>query len=178
MPATLVIPRPATGEFAPYYGKYIDLVRGDDALEVLASQIEDTLHLTRDLSERQALHRYAPGKWSVKDTLGHLADAERVFSYRAMRFARADQTPLPGFEETTYVPAADCDRLPIRQLADAFGAVRGSTLAFLGALDPAALERRGEAKAQGVSVRALAWIMAGHERHHVALLRERYGLGT
>jgi uncharacterized damage-inducible protein DinB len=176
MPATLVILRPAAGEFAPYYGRYIDLVPGDDALEALATQIDGTLRLTRTLSDAQALHRYAPGKWSVKDTLGHLTDAERVFSYRAMRFARADATPLPGFDETTYVPAANCDRFPVAQLADAFGAVRGSTLAFFATLEPAALERRGDANAQAVSVRALAWIIAGHERHHVALLRERYGL--
>jgi hypothetical protein len=178
MPATLVIPRPAANEFAPYYGKYIDLVPGDDALEALATQIEGTVRLTRGLSETQALHRYAPGKWSVKDTLGHLADAERVFSYRAMRFARADATPLPGFDENIYVPAANCDRVAVASLADAYGAVRASTLALLGTLDPASIERRGEANSQAVSVRALAWIMAGHERHHVALLRERYGLGA
>jgi hypothetical protein len=177
MPATLVIPRPAAGEFAPYYSRYIDLVPGDDALEVLSTQIEATLRLTRNLSETQALHRYAPDQWSVKDTLGHISDTERVFSYRAMRFARADATALPGFDEKIYVPTANCDQFPVAQLAEGFAAVRGATLALYRALDPEALTRSGDANTQGVTVRALAWITAGHERHHVTLLRERYGLG-
>jgi hypothetical protein len=171
------ITRPAEGEYNPYYGRYISQVPGDDALDALDAQIGETLALLAPLDEARALHRYAPGKWSVKETIGHVADAERVFAYRALRFARADATPLPGFDENVYVPAGRFDARPIDALRDELARVRAATLALFRSFDPAALARRGEASGNPVSVRALAWIIAGHERHHAALLRERYGLG-
>lgn len=174
---TITIARPAADEYLEYYGRYIALVPGDDALPVLARAQAETHRLLAGLDEARALHRYAPGKWSVKEVLGHLADGERVFGYRALRFARADQTPLPGFDENTWVPAGRFDARPIAALADEFRAVRAASLALFGGLDADALVRRGSANGAAVSVRALAWIVAGHERHHVALLRERYGIG-
>jgi DinB superfamily len=177
MPATFSIPRPEEGEFLPYYGKYIALVEGDDALAALQRQIPDTLKLLSGLDEKRALHRYAPGKWSVKDVIVHVTDAERVFAYRAMRFAREDQTPLPGFDEVPYASAAAADSVPLPTVIEGLRAIRAASIALFSSLEVDALTRRGQANDSPVTVRALAWIMAGHEKHHVTLLRERYGLG-
>ena len=177
MRTTISIPRPGTDEFAPYYAPYVVRVPGDDALLTLASHIETWHPVLRDLSDAQALHRYAPGKWSVKEVLGHVCDAERVFAYRALRFARADSTPLPGFDENAWVPAAGNNRRPVVDIADELRAVRAATVALFRSLDADALARRGEANGRTISVRALAWIAAGHALHHEAILSERYGLG-
>jgi len=171
----LRIAKPELDEYLAYYGKYIALV-GDDALAALRSQAASTPRLLKGVNETQAMFRYAPGKWSVKEVLGHMMDGERVFGYRALRFARADRTPLPGFDETTWVPAAGFDRHTLVELAAEYEAVRAATLALFGSFDEAALVRRGAANNAEVSVRALAHIIAGHELHHVGLLRERYGL--
>lgn len=170
------IPRPAADEHIPYFGRYIALVPGDDAWPALESQLEDTLRLVRPLDEARARHRYEPGKWSVKEVLGHIADVERVFTYRALRFARADATPLPGFDENTWVPAADFDARPLADRIEDLRAVRAGTLALLRGLDEAMLKRGGLANDGHVTVRALAWMTAGHELHHRRLLQERYGL--
>jgi DinB family protein len=177
MLTTIAIPRPGADEHLPYYGKYIAQVPGDDAMTTLVSHIESWHPALRKLTDEQALHRYAPGKWSVKEVLGHLSDGERVFTYRALRFARADATPLPGFDENTWVPASGADRRPIADLADELKAVRAATVALFRSFDGEMLVRRGEANGAAVSVRALAWICAGHAIHHHTLLRERYGLG-
>jgi hypothetical protein len=170
------IPRPEPTEYRAYYGRYIEQVPNDDALAMLTSQIGDTLRLLRGLDEARALHRYDHGKWSVKEVVGHLCDAERVFAYRAMRFGRADATELPGFDETAYVPAGAFDARSIADLASEFEHLRACTLALFRGFEDAALVRGGVASDSFVTVRALAWIIAGHERHHVTLLRERYGL--
>lgn len=172
------IARPTPDEFLPYYGKYIAKVPGDDARTALADQIEASLGLLAPLSDAQALHRYAPEKWSVKQVLGHLIDSERVFGYRALRFGRADATSLPGFDENTYVANARFDALPFADLLAEWRAVRASTCALYAGFDAEALLRRGTANDGVASVRALAWIVAGHELHHVSLLRERYGVGA
>jgi DinB family protein len=177
MPTTIAIPRPGADEHVPYYATYIAQVPGDDALPTLAEHIEAWHPALRRLTDAQALHRYAPGKWSVKEVLGHLCDGERVFGYRALRFARADATPLPGFDENAWVPNAGSDRRPVAELADELRAVRASSLALFRSFDAAALARRGDANGHGISVRALAWIIAGHAIHHQTILRERYGLG-
>ena len=168
--------RPVAGEFIPYYGKYIALVPAGNLGEILAAQHAVTQRLLAPLTDARGLHRYAPGKWSIKEVVGHLADAERVFAYRALRFARADATPLTGFDENVYVPAGGFDRRPLGSILDEFGAVRGATRALLASLDEPAWLRRGVANGDGSSVRALGCIIAGHELHHVALLRERYGV--
>jgi len=171
----LRIPKPRSDEHAEYYARYIRLV-GDDALAALRAQSASTPRMLSGLSEAQAMHRYAPGKWSVKEVVGHVTDAERVFGYRALRIARADTTPMPGFDENAWVPAANFDRRSMPELVAGYQAVRAATVALLSSFDEAALTRRGTANDQEVSVRALAHIMAGHELHHMTILRERYGL--
>jgi hypothetical protein len=149
---------------------------GDDALGALRAQSASTPRLLSGLSEAQAMHRYAAGKWSVKEVVGHIIDGERVFSYRALRIARADTTPLPGFDEEAWVPAAHFDRRPMPDLVADYQTVRAATVALFASFDEDALTRIGTANDQPVSVRALAHMIAGHELHHVGLLRERYGL--
>jgi hypothetical protein len=165
---------PAADEFVPYYGKYIALVPESAAIPALERQLENMLPHLRGLDDAQGALRYAPGKWSIKQVLGHLIDSERIFAYRALRFARADRTDLPGFDENAFVEAAGSDRLPIRALVDEIELVRRSTLAMFRALDEEAWLRRGVASGAGISVRALAFIIAGHGHHHVGLLNERY----
>jgi uncharacterized damage-inducible protein DinB len=177
MPATLAIARPAPDEFFAYYGKYVDRVPGEDALPALRDQIAETARLLTPLDEAKALHRYAPGKWSVKEVVGHLADAERVFAYRALRMGRRDATPLSGFDESAYVPAGRFDSRPLAEILREYETVRAATLALFGGMDPEALLFRGTANGKEISVRALAWIMAGHELHHRGLLVEKYGVG-
>ena len=177
MPATLAIARPAPDEYLEYYQKYINLVPGEDGLPALRGQIGETSRLLRSLDETKAMHRYAPGKWSVKEVVGHLADGERVFAYRALRIGRGDQTPLAGFDENTYVPAGRFDTRSLSDILHEYELVRASSLALFGSMDEEALVRRGVANGDTISVRALAWIIAGHELHHRRLLIERYGVG-
>lgn len=175
---TAVIPgRPAADEFAPYYATYIDKVPGDDPLAALEAQTAETAVALGRVDTAKAGHRYAPGKWSVREVIGHITDAERVFSYRVLRFARADQTDLPGFDENAWMPHARFDAAPLADLIRAWRVQRTATLVLLRSLDAAAWTRRGTANGKPVSVRALAWIIAGHERHHLGVLRERYGIG-
>jgi uncharacterized damage-inducible protein DinB len=171
---TAAIPRPGAAEYSPYYGRYIDRVPEGDLLRTLEGQARETQSLLAGLSDAKALHRYAPDKWSIKEVIGHVADTERVFTYRALCFARADETPLPGFDEQAWAPAGRFDARSLKDLAAELGAVRRATIALLSGLDAEALARRGTADNKAITVRALAWIIAGHERHHVALLHERY----
>lgn len=169
-----VIPRPAPGDYPGFYASYVETLADGDVVRMLEEQADDLLELLRALGEDGAGTRYASGKWSVKEVVGHVADAERVFAYRALRFARADATPLPGFDENAYVAAAGFDRRTVADLAEEFADVRRATVKFFCSLDAEALARSGTANGARVTVGALAWIIAGHERHHVRLLRERY----
>jgi len=171
----LRIPKPRPEEHIEYFAKYIKLV-GDDALAALRAQSASTPRVLSGLSEAQAMHRYAPGKWSVKEVVGHVMDMERVFAYRALTAARADSTPLPGVDENGWMPAAPFDRRPLPELVSEFQAVRAASVAMFSGFDEESLTRMGTANGNPVSVRAIAHIIAGHELHHVALLRERYGL--
>jgi DinB superfamily len=166
--------RPDSAEYAPYYEKYISLVPGDNIVTTLSSQIEDTLALLRVLSESQGELRYAPGKWSIKEVIGHLIDAERIFTYRALRMARSDQTPLPGFDENSYVENGNFGERRVVELADEFQAVRKSSVYIFRHLGEDAWARRGVASDNEMSVRAIAHILAGHELHHLGLIRARY----
>ena len=166
---------PAADEYAPYYGKYVALV-GPDLLAALEAQARSTAALLAATSEERGDHRYAEGKWCVKEVIGLLADGERVFAYRALRFARTDTTELPGFDENVYVPAGRFDRRTLASVAAEFAAVRTATLTLVRSFDEESLARRGSANNTPVSVRGLVAIIAGHEAHHVKLLRERYGL--
>ena len=171
----LLIARPAPDEFAPYYGRYIDLVK-DDILGALRENGEETRRLLASLPDTKADFRYAPEKWSVKEVVGHMADAERIFTYRALRFARADETPLPGFDENHFVEESRFSHRPLSSLLDEFGAVRAASIAFFENLDEAAWSRAGVANEVRMSVRAIAFAIAGHELHHRKILVERYGV--
>ena len=166
--------RPTPSEYAPYYERYIQLVPDGSALDHLRSQIGETLELLRSVSEEKSNYRYAPGKWSVKEVVGHVADSERVFAYRALRFARNDQTPLPGFDENDYTANSNFADRPLGGVAEEFRAVRMATIALFEGMSREALARQGTANDTRVSVRALVWIIAGHERHHRKILQERY----
>jgi len=166
--------KPEKGEFLPYYGTYIDLVGSGDVLATLSTQMAETQALLRSLPASVATYRYAPDKWSVNEVVGHLIDSERIFAARALRFARSDPTPLPGFEQDDYVSNSSFDRYPLGELASELGSVRESTIFLFKHLQEDAWMRRGIANDAEVSVRALAYIIAGHELHHREILRARY----
>jgi uncharacterized damage-inducible protein DinB len=173
MPQT-TIARPAADEHAPYYGKYIALVPNGDVVAVLRDQSAETVRLLRNLPPGKADYAYAPGKWTVKEVVGHVIDAERIFAYRVLRFARGDKTELASFDENTYVPAGQFGRRTMNDLLEEYEAVRASSIHLARHLEAEALDRRGTASQNPVTVRALLYIIAGHERHHIGLLRERY----
>lgn len=166
--------RPGTGEYDAYYGRYISLVDTDDIVDALERQVQETKILLSRLSEQQADFRYAPGKWNVKEVVGHMNDTERIMSYRALRIARGDKTPLAGFEQDDYIPAGKFDRRTIQDLLTEFVAIRGATIELLRHLDPESAERRGTASDKQITARALAYIIAGHELHHRRILQEKY----
>jgi len=172
-----MLERPRPDEFAKHYQTYVDRVPDGDVVELLARQIEETGALLATVPEADAGFRYAPGKWSIREVMGHLADSERVFSYRALRFARGDETPLASFDQDQWMPGSRFDQRPLGDLVAEFRAVRQATLALLRSCNPDAFARWGTASGHRVTVRALAYVIAGHERHHVAILRERYGVG-
>jgi DinB family protein len=170
--------RPQADEYAPFYAGYIARVPEGDVLELLARQAKDTQALLSSLTPDRASYRYQPGKWSVTELVGHLCDAERIFAYRALCFARGDVTSLPGFDEAAYVPMAGFER---RGLADVLGelrCLREATLFLFRGLDDDAGLRRGTANGSPMTTRAAAYVIAGHERHHLEVLRTRYGVGA
>lgn len=174
---TLQLSRPAPDEAAPFYHGYIAAVSDDAVGARLAAQADELDALVRSLDDSAALARYAEGKWSIKEVVGHLIDAERIFSYRLLRVGRGDATPLPGFDENAYVPAGAFDQRPLAALRAEFRAVRLATQALVEGLPADAWGRRGQASGHSITARALAYIMIGHVAHHLGVLRERYGLG-
>ena len=166
--------RPEASEYFAYYDRYIALVPNGDVVAQIDSQHAATRALLAPLSPDQAGHRYAEGKWSVREVVGHLADTERVFAYRALRFARGDATPLPGFDENAWAANASYDTRTLMSVLDEFTAVRKATVAFFESLTVEEFMRRGVANGKEMSVRALAWTIAGHERHHLEIIRTRY----
>jgi hypothetical protein len=166
--------RPEANEFADFYANYISKVPGSDVLSVLESQRLQMLQLFAGRSERDGSFRYAPGKWTVKEVLGHITDTERIFTYRAMRFARADQTPLPGFEQDDYVRSGAFGDRTLGGLIEEFGAVRIASICLFRSFKEDVWPRRGTANEKEVTVRALAFITAGHQVHHRIILEERY----
>jgi hypothetical protein len=167
------MPRPDTTEYAAAAGKYVALVPEDDIVPALEKEIEATLALLRSVPEKEACVRHPPYTWSIKQVAGHLIDCERVMGYRALRVARGDATPLAGFEENDYARAAESDRLPLGELAAEFEALRRSHVWLFRHLPDAAWARRGVANNSEVSVRGLAYMLVGHERHHTAIVRRR-----
>jgi DinB superfamily len=166
--------RPGPGEYAPYYETYISKVKGSDIVSTLEAQRLQMAHLFAARSERDGNFRYAPDKWTVKEVLGHVNDAERIFAYRALRIARGDQTPLPAFEQNDYVRGGNFAERKLVDLAEEFELVRAASIALFKSLQKEAWQRRGVASKNEVSVRALAFIVAGHELHHREILEERY----
>ena len=167
------MPRPATTDYAPFYDTYVSKVPETDVLPVLRSEHASTLAFLRGVPVEDETRLHAPYTWTFRQVVGHLIDAERIFAYRALRFARGDTTPLPAFEEQAYVVSGDFNRRPLADWAAEFEAVRQSTRFLFEHLTPEAWERRGVASVGEVSVRGLAYIIAGHERHHVGILRKR-----
>jgi hypothetical protein len=176
-PPTLTIARPQAGEYTPYYDRYISLVQGEDILHTLDEQRRQTMTLLCGRDEEDGDFRYAPEKWSAKEVLGHVCDTERIFAYRALRIARADATPLAGFEQDDYVSNGPFSRVQLPEMIEDFIAVRRATLSLLRNLDEPAWTRRGSANKNEVTVRALAYIIAGHELHHRKILEEKYFVG-
>jgi len=162
------------GEYAPYYQTYINLVPDGDILKILEEQLSETTSLLVGISDEQALFRYAPGKWSVKEVLGHIADTERIMSYRLLSIARGETAALPGYDDMLYVQNAKFESQSMDELLQNFSAIRKSTIHLLKSLSQEALLRRGNANGFEVSARAIAFIIAGHERHHRNIVRDRY----
>lgn len=148
-----------------------------DLLRFLTTQLEELTACYAALGEDRGDHAYAPGKWTVKEVMGHVTDAERIFAYRALRLARGDATPLPGFDENAYTPASGAAHRTVADLAAEFATVRRATQSLLGTFTPETAARRGTASGQVASARSIAWVIAGHAAHHLRLLRERYGVG-
>jgi hypothetical protein len=166
--------KPAKSEFLPYYDRYISLVPDGDVVSTLTSQIEETLELLRSLPASVSTYRYAPDKWSVNQLVGHVIDAERLFSNRALRFARNDATPVPGFEQDDYVRNGPFGACRLRDLVDDFANVRQATISLFRQMSEDSWSRRGTANKVAVSVRALAFIILGHELHHRKILQQKY----
>ncbi len=169
-----MIAYPSENDYASYYGRYIRLVPPADILRTLASQIEDTLRLLGSIDEQRSLHRYAPDKWSVREVVGHLSDTERVFCYRALRISRNDKTPLPGFEQDDFVANGNADAILLKDHLDEYQQVRRASLALFRGMTEEMTSRRGIASDNPIAVRAIPYILAGHELHHRAILETRY----
>jgi hypothetical protein len=165
---------PAEGEYAEAYARYVARVPTGDVVASLRDGLDETMALLRGLDSSRTTAGYAPGKWSIRDVVLHMADTERVMSYRALRIARGDTTPLASFDENAYAPTAGANARSMESLLDELTAVRRATVALFEGLPDEAWARRGTASGKAVSVRGLAWIIAGHERHHLAVIRERY----
>lgn len=172
--STATVRRPAAGEHHERYGRYVALVPDGDVVTQLERQLDDTIALLRQFGEARAGHRYGPDKWSVREVIGHVIDCERVFVYRALSFARGEKQSLPGFDENEYAAAAGYDARTLESVTDELRRLRAATVGFFRGLDDAAWSRTGTANDHPISVRALAWIITGHELHHAKLLRERY----
>ena len=172
--SAITVPRPTAGEYAPFYAGYVAGVPDGDLIALLEQQAAETVALLGGLSEAKSDHRYAPGKWTIREVLGHIVDGERVFSYRALTFARGDAGPLPSFDENAWAAASNAGRRTMKELLAEYRAVRAATVALFRSFGEAEFARSGIASKNPVTVRALAYIIAGHERHHLKILRERY----
>jgi len=166
--------RPLPAETAHYYFTYIDQVAGDDALAVMEQQLVESLAFFPTISEERSLHRYAPNKWSIRELLNHVTDTERAFAFRALWFARGFTASLPGYDQNIAVAAAAANAVPWADHVEEFRRVRLSTISFFRNLPAEAWMRSGIASDNPFTVRALAFIIAGHLAHHVAILRQRY----
>jgi hypothetical protein len=173
-----LVDRPQANEYGEYYGRYVSLVPEADVLAVLVAQPDEVRTLAATVSPERETFRYESGKWSIREVLGHVADSERVFGYRTLCIARGEDASLPSFDENAYARVAEHDRVPLARLAEQFSAARAVTLDVVCDLDPTSWARRGVANGVPVTVRALSYIMAGHLRHLLRVLRDRYAVGA
>lgn len=170
----MVITAPDRTEYANYYRPYIEKVAGQDVMQVLEGQLGEIMPILESVSEERSLHRYAPDKWSMREVLNHVNDTERLFSFRAFWFARGFEDPLPSFDQDVAVTRAGANERSWRSHLDEIKAIRAATLSLFGQLPDEAWMRRGIASGNPFTVRALAYICAGHCTHHVRILQERY----
>lgn len=166
--------RPEPSEYPPYYGAYIDRVPDGPVGDTLERQLEDTRTLLAGIPEERAGHRYRPGKWSIREVVAHVLDAERIFATRALALSRKDPAPYPGMDQDQYIAEARLSSRPLADLAAEFAALRRSNLHLFRSFDAETLDREGTANDVMFTVRAIPWIVAGHELHHMGVLRERY----
>jgi len=166
--------RPGPGDYAPYYENYIKLVEGEDILKILNEQSKKTQDVLNSFSEHKGNYRYADGKWTVKEVVGHLLDTDRVFAYRALCIARGEKKTLPGFEQNDYVSEGNFNRRDLFELNYEFRLLRESNLLLFRSFTPEMLKRRGFANETSVTVLAILFMIAGHERHHMKVLHEKY----
>lgn len=169
-----VITRPSESEYAPYFRRYTSKIGESDAFPVLEGAFKENMAFFESIPDDHWEHRYAPGKWSLKESIIHMIDTERIFAYRALRIARNDQTPLPGFEQDDYVPHYNAEQRSPASIISEYKAVRTATLELFRYLREEDLSRTGTASSMPISVRALAYLIAGHERHHIMLAKEKY----
>ena len=166
--------RPSAGDYASYYEQYVTLIEGDDILKILNEQSKKTQDILNSFSEHKGNYRYADGKWTVKEVVGHLLDSERVFAYRALCIARGEKKSLPGFEQDDYVTEGNFNRRELFDLNYEFRLLRESNLLLFRSFSPEMMQRKGFANEATISVLALMFIIAGHEKHHMNILREKY----
>lgn len=168
--------RPQPEEYGDFYQGYIDLITEPNILEVLIQQAQHTYTLIQQLQPEEADYRYEEGKWSVKEVIGHLVDTERIMAYRALCISRGETASLPGYDHDAYVENGHFDERTLQSLSTEYDALRNSNISLFNSFDQEQTLRRGTANGLSVSVRALAYIIAGHERHHLKSLEEKYGI--
>ncbi len=166
--------RPTASEYASFYHTYVGKVPEGDLIKMLENQASETLALVGDISDEKGLYRYAEGKWSIKELMCHIIDTERVFAYRALRISRGDTTPLPGFNQDDYVAAFDADARSMASIIEEYQSVRRATITLFKSCTDEMMQRIGTASNSPVSVRALGFIILGHELHHRGILKTRY----
>jgi hypothetical protein len=167
--------RPLPGEYAEYYHKYINQVTGENIVDILTSQLNEVEIFLESISEEKSFYKYAEGKWSIKEVLGHIIDCERIFAYRMLRFSRNDsENALPGFEENSYIKNSNYSNMKFASLIEEFIFLRKSTLLMIKGFSGDVWTRRGIASNNNVTVRAIAYIIAGHAQHHISVIKERY----
>jgi hypothetical protein len=171
----MTISPPERSEFDAYYATYVDKVSRDTDIRIqIETQLDETIALLNGISDEKSLHRYAPDKWSIRESVSHINDTERVFTFRALWFARGLDLPLPSFDQDVAVSGSSADTRGWRAHVDEFRAIRGATIQLFRNMPDEAWTRRGVASGKDISVRALAYITAGHVAHHLGILRERY----
>lgn len=166
--------RPVKGDYGEYYQKYIDLVKGDDIFRILVEQNIDSQNILNSFSENKGNYKYSEGKWTVKEVIGHMMDVERIFAYRALCIARGETKPLPGMDQDLYVSNGNFNKRQLFDLNYEYRLLRESNILLFGSFDKSVLQNRGNASGNDVTVLALMFMTAGHEKHHLKILTERY----